>query len=141
MKSTSEDDVLKSVTSGIWQPTQRGNKKLASAYDGDSSIILLFSITGSNQFCGYAEMTSSLSSEIDPDMWDQTSKGNGHFKLKWIAVKNVPNHIFRHIRHDNKGTTPVTTCRGNLPGTSIICHFDTHKNNKLKQHVLSHFTL
>ncbi|OQR69550.1 hypothetical protein BIW11_04348, partial [Tropilaelaps mercedesae] len=117
IKSYSEDDVHRSIKYSIWCSTERGNKKLDMAFreqqtrDGSSRPIYLFySVNGSGHFCGMAQMTSTVDYNALTGVWAQ-DKWKGKFSVKWIYVKDIPNHEFRHIVLENNDGKPVTNSR------------------------------
>ncbi|GJX05405.1 YTH domain-containing protein, partial [Tanacetum coccineum] len=113
IKSYSEDDVHKCIKYDVWSSTPNGNKKLDAAYcdaDGKAKIFLFFSVNGSGQFVGVAEMIGPVDYEKNMDFW-QLDKWNGFFPVKWHIVKDVPNTLLRHIILENNDNRPVTYTR------------------------------
>ncbi|CAH1426284.1 unnamed protein product [Lactuca virosa] len=113
IKSYSEDDVHKSIKYDVWSSTPNGNKKLDAAYrdaEGKTNVFLFFSVNGSGQFVGVAEMIGSVDYEKNMDFW-QLDKWNGFFPVKWHVVKDVPNTLLRHIILENNDNRPVTYTR------------------------------
>ncbi len=113
IKSFSEDDIHRSIKYQIWCSTDFGNKRLDDAFrkmNNKEPIYLLFSVNGSGHFCGMAEMLSPVDYSSNSSVWVQ-DKFKGQFKVKWIYVKDVPNHQLRHIRLENNENKPVTNSR------------------------------
>ncbi len=113
IKSFSEDDIHRSIKYQIWCSTDFGNKRLDDAFrkmNSKGPIYLLFSVNGSGHFCGMAEMLSAVDYSSSSSVWVQ-DKFKGQFKVKWIYVKDVPNHQLRHIRLENNENKPVTNSR------------------------------
>ncbi|KAI3525644.1 hypothetical protein L1887_04593 [Cichorium endivia] len=113
IKSYSEDDVHKCIKYDVWSSTPNGNKKLDAAYresEGKTNIFLFFSVNGSGQFVGVAEMIGPVDYEKNMDFW-QLDKWNGFFPVKWHVVKDVPNTLLRHIILENNDNRPVTYTR------------------------------
>jgi hypothetical protein len=120
IKSYSEDDVHKSIKYTVWSSTPKGNKKLDSAFQdakaksseigGVHPVFLFFSVNGSGQFVGAAEMTGPVDFNKNMDFW-QVDKWSGYFPLKWHIVKDLPNHLFRHIILENNEDRAVTHSR------------------------------
>lgn len=120
IKSFSEDDVHKSVKYNVWSSTSYGNKKLQAAYEDAQNlasgkpdgcpIFLFFSVNGSGQFCGVAEMIGPVNFEKSMDFWQQ-DKWSGSFPVKWHIIKDVPNPYFRRIILQNNEHKPVTHSR------------------------------
>ncbi|EXB29044.1 hypothetical protein L484_018461 [Morus notabilis] len=120
IKSYSEDDVHKSIKYDVWASTPNGNKKLDSSFhdaEAKSSemgkncpIFLFFSVNGSGQFVGIAEMIGQVDFNKDMDFW-QVDKWSGFFPVRWHIVKDVPNTQLRHIILENNDNKPVTFTR------------------------------
>ncbi|XP_019173908.1 PREDICTED: uncharacterized protein LOC109169480 isoform X1 [Ipomoea nil] len=120
IKSYSEDDIHKSVKYDVWSSTPNGNKKLENAFgdaEGKASetgtecpVFLFFSVNGSGQFLGVAEMTGQVDFNQKKDFW-QLDKWSGFFPVKWHIVKDVPNTQLRHIILENNDNKPVTYSR------------------------------
>ncbi|XP_076906770.1 YTH domain-containing protein ECT3-like [Bidens hawaiensis] len=113
IKSYSEDDVHKCLKYDVWSSTPNGNKKLDAAFretEGKTNIFLFFSVNGSGQFVGVAEMIGPVDYEKNMDFW-QLDKWNGFFPVKWHIVKDVPNTLLRHIILENNDNRPVTYTR------------------------------
>ncbi|MED6217030.1 YT521-B-like domain containing protein [Stylosanthes scabra] len=150
IKSYSEDDVHKSIKYNVWSSTPHGNKKLQTAYDdakkiaaeksGVCPIFLFYSVNGSGQFCGVAEMVGQVDFNKDMDFWQQ-DKWNGNFPVKWHMIKDVPNSNFRHIILENNENKPVTNSRDTQEiifskGLEMLKIF---KNHTLKTSLLDDF--
>ncbi|XP_059653584.1 YTH domain-containing protein ECT4 isoform X2 [Cornus florida] len=120
IKSYSEDDVHKCVKYDVWSSTPTGNKKLDAAFhDAEAKaretgtkcpLFLFFSVNGSGQFVGLAEMVGKVDFNKDMDFW-QLDKWNGFFPVKWHIIKDIPNGQFRHILLENNDNRPVTFTR------------------------------
>lgn len=120
IKSYSEDDVHKSIKYDVWSSTPSGNKKLNEAFhDAEAKsrergnsypIFLFFSVNGSGQFLGLAEMIGPVDFEKNMDFWKQ-DKWSGFFPVKWHIVKDVPNSRLRHIILEYNDNRPVTFTR------------------------------
>ncbi|KAJ7967996.1 YTH domain-containing protein [Quillaja saponaria] len=120
IKSYNEDDIHKCLKYDVWTSTPNGNKKLNAAFhDAEAKsteigtkcpIFLFFSVNGSGQFVGVAEMIGKVDFDKDMDFW-QLDKYNGFFPIKWHIVKDVPNTQLRHIILENNDNRPVTFSR------------------------------
>ncbi|MFS7919797.1 putative YTH domain-containing protein [Helianthus anomalus] len=117
IKSYSEDDVHKCVKYDVWSSTPNGNKKLDDAFleaQGKSGskcpVFLFFSVNGSGQFVGVAEMMGPVVFEKNMDFW-QLDKWSGFFPVKWHIIKDIPNSQLRHIILENNDNRPVTYTR------------------------------
>ncbi|KAA8545466.1 hypothetical protein F0562_020250 [Nyssa sinensis] len=120
IKSYSEDDIHKSIKYDVWSSTPNGNKKLDAAFhDAETKlsetgtkcpVFLFFSVNGSGQFVGLAEMIGRVDFNKDMDFW-QLDKWNGFFPVKWHIIKDIPNTRLRHIILENNDNKPVTFTR------------------------------
>ncbi|KAF5188309.1 Yth domain-containing protein ect2 [Thalictrum thalictroides] len=120
IKSYSEDDVHRSIKYDVWSSTPHGNRKLNAAFhDAETRysetgtrcpIFLFFSVNGSGQFLGFAEMIGPVDFEKDMDFWQQ-NKWNGFFPVTWHVIKDIPNNRLRHIILENNDNRPVTYTR------------------------------
>ncbi|PIN18594.1 putative high-glucose-regulated protein [Handroanthus impetiginosus] len=120
IKSYSEDDVHKCIKYDVWSSTPNGNKKLDAAFREAEAkttetgvkcpIFLFFSVNGSGQFVGVAEMIGPVDFSKNMDFW-QLDKWNGFFPVKWHIIKDVPNTVLRHIILENNENRPVTYSR------------------------------
>ncbi|CAL1352546.1 unnamed protein product [Linum trigynum] len=121
IKSYNEDDIHKSIKYNVWASTPNGNRKLDEAFrtaqekssqpgGTNCPIFLFFSVNGSGQFVGLAEMIGQVDFNKDMDFW-QLNKWNGFFPVKWHVVKDIPNNQLRHIILENNEHRPVTFSR------------------------------
>ncbi|XP_076883882.1 uncharacterized protein LOC143532837 [Bidens hawaiensis] len=117
IKSYSEDDVHKCVKYDVWSSTPNGNKKLDDAFleaqgktGSKCPVFLFFSVNGSGQFVGVAEMVGPVVFEKNMDFW-QLDKWSGFFPVKWHLIKDIPNSQLRHIILENNDNRPVTYTR------------------------------
>ncbi|XP_044956167.1 YTH domain-containing protein ECT3-like isoform X3 [Hordeum vulgare subsp. vulgare] len=116
IKSYTEDHVHRSIKYNVWASTASGNRKLDSAYraakqkEDHSRVFLFFSVNGSGQFCGVAEMIGPVDFDRSVDYWQQ-DKWSGQFPVKWHIIKDVPNTLLRHITLENNDNKPVTNSR------------------------------
>ncbi|CAI0439494.1 unnamed protein product [Linum tenue] len=140
IKSYSEDDIHKSIKYNVWSSTPNGNKKLDAAFrDSEEKssesgkkcpVFLFFSVNGSGQFVGLAEMTGMVDFKKDMDFW-QVDKWSGFFPLKWHIIKDIPNTQLRHIILENNDNRPVTFSRdtqeiGLKQGLEMLTIFKTY---------------
>lgn len=151
IKSYSEDDIHKCIKYDVWSSTPNGNKKLDAAFrDADAKaresgkkcpVFLFFSVNGSGQFIGVAEMIGQVDFSKNMDFW-QLDKWNGFFPLRWHIIKDVPNTQLRHIILENNENKAVTYSRDTQEielkqGLEILSIF---KNYSAKTCVLDDFT-
>ncbi|KAF7803588.1 YTH domain-containing protein ECT4 isoform X2 [Senna tora] len=120
IKSFNEDDVHKSIKYNVWTSSPFGNNKLNAAFldaEAKSSktrtkcpVFLFFSVNGSGQFVGVAEMIGPVDFKKDMDFWKH-NKYNGFFPIRWHILKDVPNTQFRYIILPNNDNHRVTYSR------------------------------
>lgn len=96
-------------------------------------IYLLFSVNSSGYFCGVAQMTSAVDYNSVSSVWHQ-DKWKGKFSLKWVYVKDVPNHQLRHIRLENNENKSVTHSRDtqevpNAKGQQVLQIIHAYKHS------------
>ncbi|CAA7405125.1 unnamed protein product [Spirodela intermedia] len=119
IKSFSEDDIHKSIKYNVWSSTPRGNKKLDAAFcevearldkGTKCPIFLLFSVNGSGQFLGLAEMFGPVDLKKTMNFWQQ-DRWHGFFPVKWHIIKDIPNVLFSNILLENNDNKRVTASR------------------------------
>ncbi|TVU43320.1 hypothetical protein EJB05_09779 [Eragrostis curvula] len=137
IKSYTEDHVHRSIKYNVWASTANGNRKLDSAYrvakekEEHCPVFLFFSVNGSGQFCGVAEMTGPVDFDKSVDYWQQ-DKWSGQFPVKWHIIKDVPNNLLRHITLENNENKPVTNSRDTQEvkleqGLQMLTIFKSHE--------------
>lgn len=137
IKSYTEDHVHRSIKYNVWASTASGNRKLDSAYraakekEDHCPIFLFFSVNGSGQFCGVAEMIGPVDFDRSVDYWQQ-DKWSGQFPVKWHIIKDVPNNLLRHITLENNDNKPVTNSRDTQEvkleyGLQMLTIFKSHE--------------
>uniref|UniRef100_A0A0E0LSG0 YTH domain-containing family protein n=1 Tax=Oryza punctata TaxID=4537 RepID=A0A0E0LSG0_ORYPU len=138
IKSYTEDHVHRSIKYNVWASTASGNRKLDSAYrvanekEDYCPIFLFFSVNGSGQFCGVAEMIGPVDFDKSVDYWQQ-DKWSGQFPVKWHIIKDVPNNLLRHIILENNDNKPVTNSRDTQEvklehGLQMLTIFKNHES-------------
>lgn len=120
IKSYNEVDIHKSVKYAVWASTPSGNNKLDAAFhDAEAKhnetgsrcpIFLFFSVNGSGQFVGLAEMVGKVDFNKDMDFW-QIDRWSGFFPVKWHILKDIPNYALVHITLENNEYKSVTCSR------------------------------
>lgn len=127
IKSFNEQDIISSFVHKVWSSTDLGNNRLSKAYyslkNSSQRIFLLFSVNGSGQFCGIAEMKSNIFKNNTPtgagedNIWLDNSRWKGKFQIQWLVIKDVSNNYFRHLKfsfhswNDQYELKPVTHSR------------------------------
>jgi hypothetical protein len=79
-------------------------------------------VNGSGKFIGVAKMTSEVDYHANFNYWSQGSKYKGFFFLVWLAIKDIPNKIFRHFINPYNENKPVTTSRDTQEIPEVIGH-------------------
>lgn len=120
IKSFSEDDIHKSIKYNVWASTPYGNSKLEAAFrEAEAAakenvpkgpIFLFFSVNGSGQFVGLAEMIGPIDFKKTMEFWHE-GKWSGFFPVKWHVIKDIPNKYFQNIKLENNDNKPVTFSR------------------------------
>ncbi|KAG2290802.1 hypothetical protein Bca52824_037471 [Brassica carinata] len=123
IKSYSEDNVYKSMKYCVWASTKNGNKSWmplivkqrlkkwhAQSFFCSRKPSQPLAVNASAQFCGVAEMVGPVDFETSVEYWQQ-DRWSGHFPVKWVIVKDVPNSLFRHIIIEDNDNKPVTNSR------------------------------
>lgn len=84
MKSNNHKNIVLSIEHKLWA-TPRGNQeKLNEAFRSASHVILIFSVTGSGCFQGYAKMLSSVGTSSD------VFQGFGRaFEVRWLRLDDL----------------------------------------------------
>ncbi|CAL8068391.1 unnamed protein product [Calicophoron daubneyi] len=92
--------VKKSSTtnSSSLSPTSRGH------------ILLFFSVRSSGYLSGVAEMTGPVNPQKRCSIW-LDARFRGEIPVRWLYVKNVPNHLLKHISIESYDNRPVTVLR------------------------------
>ncbi|GAB4847859.1 YTH domain-containing protein [Ancistrocladus abbreviatus] len=150
IKSYSEDDIHKCIKYDVWSSTPYGNKKLDAAFHDAGAktsdvglkcpIFLFFSVNGSGQFVGLAEMIGKVDFNKNMDFW-QLDGWNGFFPVKWHIIKDIPNGQLWHILLENNDKRSVTYTRDTQeitlkPGLEMLKIF---KNFSAKTSLLDDF--
>lgn len=122
IKTFSRANVHKSIKYGVWCSTASVNSTLNLAFQAGHRVILLFrlnsvyglffgnivySIAGSKEFCGIAEMTSSVLFDVRFMLWEKL-KYDGLFQVKWHSIRNVANFKLKHVIYDGR---PIVNSR------------------------------
>ncbi|XP_078447438.1 uncharacterized protein LOC144716219 [Wolffia australiana] len=119
IRSFNEDDIHKSIKYSVWASTHYGNQKLDRAFresvarldDGIKyPVFLFFSVNGSGQFVGLAEMLGPVDFIKTMNFW-QEDKWRGFFPVKWHIIKDIPGSLFRGIILENNDNKPVIVSR------------------------------
>ena len=72
MKSAEPENILISQAEGVWSTTFGPTQKLKEAYQSTKNVMLIFSITESGCFQGFARMKNLPSSVLKPHIFKWT---------------------------------------------------------------------
>eukprot|EP00042_Codosiga_hollandica_P051756 m.641720 g.641720 ORF g.641720 m.641720 type:complete len:1498 (+) comp58345_c0_seq33:67-4560(+) len=97
-----------SLTKGIWATTNRIASKLNAAFRNCSKVFLFWSVDGSQEFCGFGQMTSA--SRNQSSSW-VGSKGNVSFPLtldvQWLSQTPVGFDKTAHLKNSLNQNKPI----------------------------------
>jgi len=95
IRSSTHDDIHKSMKYGVWTSTPKTNIKLNEAFeevtktDTKGKVFLFFRTVSMNTLNGVAVLDTPLNSEESFPLWWNKHKWKGMFNVRWIYVKNV----------------------------------------------------
>ncbi|KAF3934307.1 hypothetical protein ABW19_dt0207196 [Dactylella cylindrospora] len=90
MRSNDPIDIETSAALSIWVAAPNVNKILDNAYRSNGGkIVLIFSVTKSQKFCGVARMASVVDWKHTDPHW-QEDKWQGRFRVRWICFTELP---------------------------------------------------
>ncbi|KAI0478342.1 kinase-like protein [Xylaria cf. heliscus] len=113
LRSDNPIDIETSVAHNVWTSSPRVNKILDKAWNKtDGQVILLFSVIGSQRFCGIAQMTSGMDWVNTDEHWLEDN-WKGRFTLNWLTLAELP---FVGVKH-----VPVSS---RTPGFRAIACYD-----------------
>ena len=117
IKSTTEEDIHKSIKYGVWSSSKSGNITLSNAFnitkEKGSFVYLFFSCNKSGKYTGVAKMKSSCDFNKTFDYWSQDNEWLGLFNVEWLLIKDVPFMEFKNIIITMKdgGIRPISHAR------------------------------
>ena len=91
LKSENIENLIISQAEGVWATTFQPTKKLSAAFQKFKNVILIYSVTTSSAFQGYARMKSMPSPTIKEHIFKRTDTSfpyQDNFEVEWI-VKDV----------------------------------------------------
>ncbi|BES97417.1 HA2 [Nesidiocoris tenuis] len=89
-----------SIAHRVWSFLPVTQDRIVKAYKGGNTVILIFSIQGTNIFQGYARLAgdSPVAPELClPEM--MTHQLNPPLPVEWIKRANIPHHAARHLHN------------------------------------------
>jgi len=93
LRSTCDDDIHKAIKYGFWTSTYKNNVLLNDLYKkysrSKTPIFLIYTVVGSGQYCGLAQMSSEVELKKTFSYWWEEVKWSGIFKINWIFVKDL----------------------------------------------------
>eukprot|EP00438_Fugacium_kawagutii_P021069 Skav205892 [mRNA] locus=scaffold123:124832:125926:+ [translate_table: standard] len=85
MKSSSHKNIVLSIEHKVWATPRSNQEKLNDAFRSASHVILVFSVTGSGCFQGYAKMLGRVGSSST-----QVFQGFGRaFEVRWLRLDDL----------------------------------------------------
>eukprot|EP00913_Durusdinium_trenchii_P019700 g18520.t1 len=85
MKSSSHKNIVLSVEHQVWATPRNNQEKLNEAFQSASHVILVFSVTGSGCFQGYAKMLSEVGSR-STDVFQGFGRA---FDVRWLRLDDL----------------------------------------------------
>jgi hypothetical protein len=105
LRSTCDDDIHKAIKYGMWTSTYKNNVLLNDLFKkysrSGTPIYLIFTVVGSGQYCGMAQMASEVELKKTFSYWWEEVKWSGVFKINWIFVKDLLYDEVENIRLKN----------------------------------------
>ena len=93
LRSTCDDDIHKAIKYGMWTSTYKNNVLLNDLFKkysrSGTPIYLIFTVVGSGQYCGMAQMASEVELKKTFSYWWEEVKWSGVFKINWVFVKDL----------------------------------------------------
>ena len=93
LRSTCDDDIHKAIKYGFWTSTYKNNVLLNDLFKkysrSGTPIYLIYTVVGSGQYCGLAQMSSEVELKKTFSYWWEEVKWSGVFKVNWIYVKDL----------------------------------------------------
>lgn len=110
MRSSNAENINLSRAHSEWATTKQNQHHLHNAFSSSDFVFLIFTISKSRFFPGFALMTSGVSNKIGA-YWitNESLKLGGCFKVTWITTKELNFMRANHI--NNVENEPVTKSR------------------------------
>lgn len=93
LRSTCDDDIHKAIKYGFWTSTYKNNVLLNDLYKKysrtNTPIYLIYTVVGSGQYCGMAQMCSEVELKKTFSYWWEEVKWSGVFRINWVYVKDL----------------------------------------------------
>ena len=93
LRSTCDDDIHKAIKYGFWTSTYKNNVLLNDLYKkysrSGTPIFLIYTVVGSGQYCGMAQMSSEVELKKTFSYWWEEVKWSGVFHVNWVYVKDL----------------------------------------------------
>lgn len=99
VKSNNEDNVNLSKSHGLWSTPPQTDWKLNKAFTVTRNVILIFSVTGSGKFSGFARLASKSNFGGPHVNWvaPPVLSKRGAFKIDWISNSELPSYLVNHL--------------------------------------------
>ncbi|KAL3316338.1 hypothetical protein Ciccas_005023 [Cichlidogyrus casuarinus] len=109
LRPVEEDVNVKGEVEISFEEVRKSSSKKSEHADGH--VYLFFSVNGSRQFCGIAEMIGPVEKNRSACVWQDSFKFKDSFPIRWLYIKDVENTLCNHLllpEHDNR---PITFLR------------------------------
>ncbi|GFR43672.1 hypothetical protein Agub_g4780 [Astrephomene gubernaculifera] len=116
IRSSTLQNIFISVRVGAWATTRQNDDKLDDAFRKSREVRLLYSVTGSNAFQGYAVMRSPIGRFGRPVIWENGKQFGNPFAVEWRVLFDLPHSECEQIRNPYNENRPVFIARD---GTEI----------------------
>ncbi|GLJ20916.1 hypothetical protein SUGI_0381710 [Cryptomeria japonica] len=104
MKSLNDANMVLALKRGTWATKQYIDYHMEEAYNGSRNVILLFSVSGSHHFQGFAKMISPVGA-MGIQSWENGKGGKTifyrNFAIKWIKLGHLSMEKVREIKNPN----------------------------------------
>lgn len=111
IKSSNKENIEKSKKNSVWATTFMNSNKLNEAFK-KGNVILIFSVSGTQSYKGYAIMTS-FSADTPSNLWQIESniKLGGDFSVVWLCYCELNSSKAKHLLNSKKNNDPVNKSR------------------------------
>ncbi|EFJ50905.1 hypothetical protein VOLCADRAFT_36176, partial [Volvox carteri f. nagariensis] len=111
IRSSTMQNIFISVRVGAWATTRQNDDKLDEAFRKSREVRLLYSVTGSNAFQGYAVMRTPIGRFGRPVVWENGKQFGNPFGVDWRVLFELPHSETEHIRNPYNENKPVHIAR------------------------------
>mmetsp|Transcript_38651 Transcript_38651/g.70344 ORF Transcript_38651/g.70344 Transcript_38651/m.70344 type:complete len:364 (+) Transcript_38651:152-1243(+) len=128
--SNTMENVVKSVKHGLWATQRKNEAKLNEAFRQCPTVVLVFSVNGTETIQGYARMRSLIGQPANMSV-DPFNGFGRLFNVEWLRLHDLPYHEVDSLRNPFNGDRPVRQSRdgqelSNLCGRALCGIIDRH---------------